>query len=221
MTYQNSDCLYTEQFMYNLETLASAMDISTPSPKLDLSLINKAAICARSWHGTQRRNSGEPYYSHPLQVALLTANYLLETNAIITAILHDVLEDCKEISYLDIGRKFGTKVADDVKLLTRVDDDGNKITISDAMDKLVSADRDDLLLIKFADRLHNIRTLWARSQYKQIRTALEIICYFLPLGSKVKNKDITKQLYYEAYICLIRNEVCTADKLLPLLQFGI
>ena len=218
MTYLNQDCLYIEQFMYSLKIITSTIttSIPVPSPKLDLSLISKAATRARSWHGTQRRNSGEPYYSHPLQVALLTASYLPKTNAIITAILHDTLEDCKEISYLDISKEFGEKVADGVQLLARVDDNSNKITIDDAMAKIANSGRDDLLLIKFADRLHNIKTLWARSQDKQIRTALETICYFLPLGSRIKNRDIAKRLYYESYICLIRNGVCNADKLLPL-----
>ena len=106
-------CEYAEQLLTKIKLLNQ----QTTSP-VDLDRIKKAIYYAKKYHGNQKRESGEPYYSHPLAVAASTADYIFDTNAITAAILHDIIEDTNIIPEL-ITKLFNPRVFDIVIKLTR------------------------------------------------------------------------------------------------------
>ncbi|SPM46204.1 (p)pGpp hydrolase [Orientia tsutsugamushi] len=93
--------------------------------KIDLDKVEKAIFYAQKYHGQQKRDTGELYYTHPLEVAYMVADYSFETDTIITAILHDTLEDTK-LTKERIRYEFGANIAEQVSDLTRVRDIGRK-----------------------------------------------------------------------------------------------
>ena len=114
-------------------------------------------------HGAQLRDNGDPYITHPLAVADILAGYRLDTSTIVTALLHDVLEDTS-ISSAELGQRFGKEVAglvDGVTKLTRLELQSDRTKQAENFRKLVLAMSRDIrvLLVKLADRLHNMRTI--------------------------------------------------------------
>ena len=140
-------------------------------------------------HAGQKRASGEPYVIHPLEVAIITAEMGLGKEAIISALLHDVLEDT-QTSYEEIKRLFGTVVADIVEGVTKIGKYKFKDVGSERAEnyrKLLLATAKDLrvLLVKLADRLHNMRTLQHLPKEKQIRIAKETLEIYVPLANRL------------------------------------
>ena len=130
---------------------------------IDESLITKAYIFARTAHGNQIRHSGEPYFSHPIAVAEIAIELKLDQSSVITALLHDVVEDT-EISLEEIKKIFGEEVAnlvDGVTKLGKLEVIPTNEKFAENFRKLTIAMSRDIrvLLIKLADRLHNMRTL--------------------------------------------------------------
>jgi guanosine-3',5'-bis(diphosphate) 3'-pyrophosphohydrolase len=132
-------------------------------PKADTGLIDAAYKLARQAHGTQTRDNGEPYITHPLAVADILAGYRLDTASIATGLLHDVIEDTP-VKLPEIQTKFGGEIAglvDGVTKLTRLELQSDRTKQAENFRKLVLAISRDIrvLLVKLADRLHNMRTL--------------------------------------------------------------
>jgi len=120
------ECSYSNKLLTKLLLLNKTSD-----NKIDITEVKKAIYYARKYHGEQKRQSGEPYYSHPIEVAFMVSDYLLRTDILVTSILHDVLEDTK-MTFEMIKAIFGERVANQVMDLTRIKGDGNKIS-SEAM----------------------------------------------------------------------------------------
>ena len=116
MTYDNN-CMYSNRLMNKLNVLNQKVH-----SKVDLVEIDKAIYYARKYHGTQMRQSGEPFYSHPLEVAYMISDYLFRTDIIVTSILHDCIEDTLLTKEM-IVKEFGYKIANQVEDLTRVKND--------------------------------------------------------------------------------------------------
>ena len=132
-------------------------------PKADVDLLDAAYVLAAKAHGTQTRENGEPYITHPLAVADILAGYRLDTASIATALLHDTIEDTP-VTLAEIGDRFGPTVAglvDGVTKLTRLELQSDRTKQAENFRKLVLAMSRDIrvLLVKLADRLHNMRTL--------------------------------------------------------------
>ena len=125
--------------------------------KVDISKIKKAIYYAKKYHGSQKRLSGEPYYSHPLAVAELVAPYCFKTDILITSILHDTIEDT-ELTRDLIEYIFDANIASKVENLTRVKSD-RKISAAEVVKILLLKHSYDLLLIKYFDRLHNMQSI--------------------------------------------------------------
>ncbi|MDR1209850.1 MAG: bifunctional (p)ppGpp synthetase/guanosine-3',5'-bis(diphosphate) 3'-pyrophosphohydrolase [Clostridiales bacterium] len=154
-------------------------------PSSDFSRVEKAYLYAKSMHGSQLRKSGEPYIIHPLSVAFILADLNLDTETIIAALLHDVIEDTKATRE-DIVREFSEEVAllvDGVTKLEKTDyrpleeeqaENYRKMFLSTAKDIRI-------ILIKAADRLHNLRTLKYMSPEKQKLKAQETLDIYAPL----------------------------------------
>jgi MHS family proline/betaine transporter-like MFS transporter len=172
-----------DNYKANCNYSNSLMEHLTDKTKIDLKLVEKAIIFAKKWHDGQMRKSGEPYYSHPLAVAMMVSDYLPNTNAVVAAILHDLIEDSACTREL-IEKEFNDRIAQIVYRLTRVrlNEKGERIKLSIAqiVDNLRSLDDKEALLIKELDRLHNLYTIGSVSLDKQKNTVVETLDTIIP-----------------------------------------
>ena len=166
---------------------------------VDEAKIKKAIEFAVKYHGMQQRESGAPYYSHPLEVAEIIAEMLLDTDSIVTAILHDTIEDT-DLTLEEIEQNFGKDVAklvDGVTKLTKIKFHEDNARQAENFRKLLIALSDDIrvLLIKLADRLHNMRTIdFISNQEKKERIALETLELYAPLAERIGMQQIKTEL---------------------------
>ena len=140
-------------------------------------------------HAGQRRTSGEPYFSHPVAVAMLIAEQKLDDASVITALLHDTIEDTAS-NYPDIAARFGEEIAqlvDGVTKLTNLELSSVGNAQAENFRKLLMAMSKDLrvLLVKLADRLHNMRTIKHLPPEKQQQKARETMDIFAPLAGRM------------------------------------
>jgi guanosine-3',5'-bis(diphosphate) 3'-pyrophosphohydrolase len=156
----------------------------------DTELIEKAYKMANEAHWNKRRRSGEPYILHPISVAKIVNHEIgLGSKSIVAALLHDVVEDT-EFTLEDIDREFGPKIASLIDGLTKISGTYNKETASlqaENFRKMLLTLSDDLrvILIKIADRLHNMRTLDSMPEHKRMKVAGETIYLYAPLAHKL------------------------------------
>jgi GTP pyrophosphokinase len=173
--------------------------IKAYNPDLDASQIENAYQFAKKMHDGQMRSSGEPYYTHPVEVASILADMKMDTGTILTAILHDTLEDTKA-TYEDLKKQFGQEVADlvnGVSKLTRIESQTMEGKQAENFRKLLLAMSEDIrvLLVKLADRLHNMRTIdGIKSVEKRQRIALETLEIYAPLAERVGVHQIKEEL---------------------------
>lgn len=159
-------------------------------PNADEDALNSAYVFAMKAHGTQMRASGDPYFSHPLEVAGILTELKLDTASIITALLHDTVEDTN-VSLDEIEKHFGKEVralVDGVTKLSQLKLKSHAHQQAENFRKLVLAMSDDIrvLLIKLADRLHNMRTLHhLPSAEKRARKARETMEIYVPLAERI------------------------------------
>lgn len=183
-------CIYAKMLLDKVIYLNSIVKV----PKVDVLVVKKAIYYACKYHGSQMRQSGEPYYSHPLEVAYLVSDYLFRTDILVTAILHDTLEDT-ELTKEQISQEFGWKVANQVMDLTRIKENGIKISVAESVEILYKEKKHDVLLIKLFDRLHNMQTISAKSPEKIKKIVQETITIFLVLTAYLELKSIMFDLF--------------------------
>jgi guanosine-3',5'-bis(diphosphate) 3'-pyrophosphohydrolase len=155
----------------------------------DKTLIRKAFKVAQEAHKGMKRKSGEPYIMHPIAVAkIVNLEMGLGVKSIICALLHDVVED-SEYTTEDIENIFGQKIASIVDGLTKISGvfDSNSSFQAENFRKMLLTLSDDVrvILIKLADRLHNMRTLHALPPYKQMKISAETLYLFAPLAHRM------------------------------------
>ena len=186
-------------------------------PSTDISLIEKAYNIARTAHNGQVRKSGEPYIIHPLCVGIILADLELDKETIVAGLLHDVVEDTV-MTDEEIAREFGSEVAllvDGVTKLDKLSYDADKVEVqAENMRKMFLAMAKDIrvILIKLADRLHNMRTLKYMTPEKQKEKARETMDIYAPIAQrlgiskiKIELDDLSlKYLEPEAYYDLVR-----------------
>jgi len=181
-------CSYSDRL---LEKLVYLNEVAVK--KVDITQVRKAIYYAKKYHGEQKRQSGEPYYSHPLEVAYMVSSYLFRTDIIITSILHDTIEDT-ELTFEKIQEIFGGVVAGQVMDLTRIKEDGRKISSSEMVESLWLQKKYDVLLIKQFDRLHNIQTIGAKSPEKIKKIMEETVNTFLLLAAYLGIPEYQEEL---------------------------
>ncbi len=160
--------------------------------------VKKAFLVAQDAHRYQRRNSGEPYIIHPLSVAIILTEFSLDPEVIVAALLHDVLEDT-DVSPETLKTIFGEKVyhlVDGVTKISRMKNQSAADTLTSNLRKMIQATVEDqrTLVIKIADRLHNMRTLQSLPEDKQKRIAQETIKIYAPLAGRVGIYKIKSEL---------------------------
>ncbi|HEY8871455.1 MAG TPA: bifunctional (p)ppGpp synthetase/guanosine-3',5'-bis(diphosphate) 3'-pyrophosphohydrolase [Stellaceae bacterium] len=173
--------------------------VKSYDPKADEDALNRAYVYSLKAHGAQRRESGDPYFSHPVEVAGLLAQMKLDTASIITGLLHDTVEDT--VATLDdIERLFGPDIArlvDGVTKLSRIELQSDQTKQAENFRKLVLAMSDDIrvLLVKLADRLHNMQTLrFIKSEERRRRIARETMDIYVPLAERIGMHRMKDQL---------------------------
>jgi len=156
-------------------------------------LINKAIYWARKYHGEQKRKSGEPYYSHPLEVAYMISEHKLKTDVIVASVLHDIIEDT-EVTVKMIQGTFGERIAEMVDRLTRDRPDGTKLSVEEILNNAYHLRDKEVLLIKLFDRLHNIQTIKSQSPETQEKICKETIKHMLLTCCYIEDKKLADTL---------------------------
>ena len=168
-------------------------------PDADEDMLNRAYVYGLKKHGNQLRASGDPYFSHPVEVAGLLADMKLDTASIVTGLLHDTLEDT-DATREEIASLFGESVArlvDGVTKLSRLEVQSESTKEAENLRKLVLAMSSDIrvLLVKLADRLHNMRTLrHIKDPARRRRIALETMDLYAPLASRIGMENVKREL---------------------------
>ena len=167
---------------------------------LDESQIRKAYLYGKKAHAGQTRVSGEPYYTHPTEVACILADMKMDQDTIITAILHDTLEDT-DVTYADLEKEFSKDVADlvnGVSKLTKIESQTFEGKQAENFRKLLLAMSEDIrvLLVKLADRLHNMRTLYHFKDRpdKTKRISRETLEIYAPLAERIGIHQMKEEL---------------------------
>jgi len=168
-------------------------------PSVEEGLLNKAYVYSMRAHGSQKRASGDPYFSHPLEVAGILADLKFDFKTVITALLHDVVEDTT-LTFKDIKKSFGIEIAqlvDGVTKLTKLEGRSDKFNQAENFRKLLLATSEDIrvLLVKLADRLHNMRTIkYIKNDEKRYRISIETLEIYAPIAERLGMHEIRSEL---------------------------
>ncbi|MGD9741871.1 MAG: bifunctional (p)ppGpp synthetase/guanosine-3',5'-bis(diphosphate) 3'-pyrophosphohydrolase [Dongiaceae bacterium] len=184
---------------YQLVELVKSYD-----PGADEDMLNRAYVFSMKAHGSQSRASGDPYFSHPLGVAEILTRMKLDSASIVTGLLHDTVEDT-DATLGQIEQLFGKEVGrlvDGVTKLSRIELQSDNTKHAENFRKLVLAMSDDIrvLLVKLADRLHNMQTLhFIADPEKRKRIALETLEIYAPLAERIGMQDMKDELENAAF----------------------
>src|SRR5690606_25807701 len=167
-------------------------------PDVNEALLNKAYVYAMQKHGHQKRASGDPYFSHPLEVAAILTDMRMDEATIAVALLHDTIEDTSA-TRAEIDTLFGPdmgKLVEGLTKLKKLDLVSKKAEQAENLRKLLLAISDDVrvLLVKLADRLHNMRTLDHMRPEKRLRIAEETMEIYAPLAGRMGMQDMREEL---------------------------
>ncbi len=187
-------------------------------PKADTSVIERAFELAASAHEGQSRKSGEPYIRHPVAVATIVAHQGIDDETIAAALLHDAVEDT-EVDLALLEAEFGAdlaRIVDGVTKLDRVKYDSKEQQQAATMRKMIVAIASDMrvLIIKLADRLHNLRTVAALPDFKQERTARETLDVYAPLAHRLGMQDMKQQLEDLSFAALHPRRYAEIDQMI-------
>jgi GTP diphosphokinase / guanosine-3',5'-bis(diphosphate) 3'-diphosphatase len=173
-------------------------------PDADEAMLNRAYVYTVQKHGSQKRASGDPYFSHPVEVAGLMTELKLDQETIVTALLHDTIEDTLA-TIEEIEKLFGPEVArlvDGVTKLSKIEAMGENERAAENLRKFFLAMSEDIrvLLVKLADRLHNMRTLhFIKSADKRRRIARETMDIYAPLAERVGMYEYMREMQLLAF----------------------
>ncbi|MEX1235601.1 MAG: bifunctional (p)ppGpp synthetase/guanosine-3',5'-bis(diphosphate) 3'-pyrophosphohydrolase [Roseovarius sp.] len=172
--------------------------VRTYNPRCDEALLRRAYDYGLRMHEGQTRHSGEPYFTHPIAVAAILAQQRLGDATLVTALLHDTIEDTRA-SYVAVSEMFGSEIADlvdGVTKLTNLQLSSSETKQAENFRKLLIAMSKDLrvILVKLADRLHNMRTIKAMRPEKQVQKARETMDIYAPLAGRMGMQWMREEL---------------------------
>ncbi len=186
--------------VFNSMTLEEMVTrIKKAHPDEDVTVIEKAYRYAANAHDGQIRKSGEPYFTHPVFVGSVLTQIMLDTSTIAAGLLHDTVEDCENISIEDIQKEFGQEIAilvDGVTKLGRLHFHDREEQQAESLRKMILAMGRDIrvVLIKLADRLHNMLTLGYQPKEKQVLIARETLDIYAPIAHRLGVYTIKQEL---------------------------
>src|SRR5271157_2655692 len=177
------------------------------NPSADEDMLNRAYVFAMKAHGTQKRASGDPYFSHPLEVAAILTELKVDDATIVAAMLHDTIEDTA-ITREDVDKAFGEEIGglvDGLTKLGKLDFVTKHAQQAENFRKLLLAIADDarVLLVKLADRLHNMRTLKYMPEEKRARIAQDTLDIYAPLAGRMGMQSMRSELEDLSFRCLM------------------
>ena len=189
---------------YELVELVKSYD-----PDADEDALNRAYVFAMKKHGAQLRASGDPYYSHPVEVAGILTKFKLDCNSVIAGLLHDTVEDT-DTTIEEVRSLFGNQVAalvDGLTKLAMIEQKSVYTKQAENFRKLLLAMSEDIrvLLIKLADRLHNMRTLHFLKPEKRTRIARETLDIYAPLAERIGMQEVKSELEELAFTELYKD----------------
>jgi len=164
--------------------------------KIDLKVITKALATIKRYHAGVKRKSGEPFFTHPIQVALILLEYCKDQDAVVAALLHDTVEDTG-LSLVEIKAMFGAQVAFIVEKVTNLEDKLRRVSSQDHENayRIKNYEDERAAFVKLADRVHNMRTISGHSSLvKQKNIANETLLFFVPLAEKLRLTPVAKEL---------------------------
>ena len=198
---------YSKSCKYSIRLVEKLRSVETKE-KLDFSLINEAIHWAKKYHNGQFRKSGEPFYSHPLEVAYMVSDHLLQTNTIVASILHDIVEDT-EVTIGMILDEFGWRIAEMVDRLTRDRPDGSKLSVADILNNAYRKNDKEVLLIKLIDRIHNANTVIVKTPEKIQKLVQNTLANFIILASYL---NLSKREEELSDVCIKLSQLDTGCK---------
>ena len=199
--------------------------VKSYDPDADEALLNRAYVFSMQMHGSQLRASGDPYFSHPIEVAGILTDLRLDDETIATAILHDTIEDTLT-THEEIVAKFGASVGrlvDGVTKLSKIEAQTENERAAENLRKFLLAMSDDIrvLLVKLADRLHNMRTLhFISDPVKRRRIAKETMDIFAPLAERIGMYEFMNEMQTLAFRELEPDAYASVTKRLDQLHEG-
>jgi GTP diphosphokinase / guanosine-3',5'-bis(diphosphate) 3'-diphosphatase len=199
--------------------------VKSYDPDADEALLDRAYVFSMAAHGSQKRASGDPYYSHPIEVAGILTDLHLDDETIATAILHDTIEDTVA-THEEIEAKFGAKIArmvDGVTKLSKIEAQSENERAAENLRKFLLAMSDDIrvLLVKLADRLHNMRTLhFIKDEAKRRRIAKETMDIYAPLAERIGMYEFMNEMQGLAFRELEPDAYASISKRLEQLHAG-
>jgi RelA/SpoT family (p)ppGpp synthetase len=194
-------------------------------PDADEAMINRAYVFSMKAHGSQKRASGDPYYSHPIEVAGILTDLRLDDETIVTAILHDTIEDTVATPE-EVERLFGKNIArlvDGVTKLSKIEAQSENQRAAENLRKFLLAMSGDIrvLLVKLADRLHNMRTLhFIKNEEKRRRIARETMDIYAPLAERIGMYEFMIEMQTLAFRELEPDAYASISKRLEQLHSG-
>lgn len=194
--YTNADAAGAKGGTMTIDQLIDAVKAYHPST--DEALIRRAYACAAAAHEGQKRNSGEPYIIHPLHVAMILAELQMDDQSICAGLLHDVLEDTS-VTEEEMKQEFGEEITTLVDGVTKLKQLQSKSKVENQVEnyrKMVMAMANDIrvIIVKLADRLHNLRTLDYKDRAKQVEKATETIEIYVPIAHRLGISTIKSEL---------------------------
>jgi Na+/proline symporter len=163
---------------------------------VDIKIIEKTLDTIKTYHAGVKRKSGEPFFTHPIHVALILLDYCKDQDAVVSALLHDSIEDTS-LSLAQLQARFGRTVAMIVDKLTNLEDRLRRFNLAnhEYVARLISSDDKRVAYVKLADRLHNMRTIGGHSDLsKQQKIAEETLQLFVPMAKQLGLTDVEKEL---------------------------
>lgn len=201
----SKSCQYSNRLLEKLKLLYNKSTLNFAS-------INKAMYWAKRYHDGQFRKSGEPFYTHPFEVAYIISDYNLKTDIIVVSILHDIIEDT-EVTVEMIVDVFGQRIAEMVDRLTRDRPDGTKLSVQKILHNAYTKGDKEVLLIKCIDRLHNMQTIEAISSEKIKKTTNQTLSNFLSVIIHLGLPEIEKEIINKCLYYTSKNQKKASDKL--------
>ncbi len=189
--------MYTVYEAMPLDTMLARVEKYTPGDGAEL--VRKAYLFAQEAHKDQKRKSGEPYFVHPCFVASILTELMIDPPTIAAGLLHDTVEDCENITLDTLRKEFGDEVAwlvDGVTKLNKLDFADKEEAQAESLRKMILAMSKDIrvVLIKLADRLHNMRTMKYQRPERQVSIARETLDIYAPIAHRLGVYAINQEM---------------------------